>query len=70
MSENLINKFLQSYKRHITPLATIIYFYYSRTYELLGNLKDIRNRLFDLYRTASIKHDEIAQVNLDENKNL
>jgi 26S proteasome regulatory subunit N3 len=64
LAESLITKFLDSYKRHLCPLATIIYFYLSRIYELSGNLKDIRSKLFELYRIACVKKDEISQATL------
>jgi len=60
LAETYINKFLESYKRHLCPLASTVYFFYSRIFEINGNLKDIRVKLFDFYRTACVKKDEVC----------
>jgi len=41
-----------------------IYFFYSRSYELSGALKDIRPTLLDAYRTSFLRHETELQATL------
>lgn len=47
-------------KRHFDSLNASIFFYYSRTRELKGQLLDIRVELIEAYRTATLRHDEFG----------
>jgi len=63
-ADKCISKLNEINRRHLDLLGSVVYFYYSRTYELLGQLKDIRKTLFELYRHACIKRDELGQATL------
>jgi len=62
--DNLVPRILDANKRHLDVLASYVYFYYSRIYELLDRLKDIRKPLFDIYRNCCLKRDEAGQATL------
>ena len=47
-------------KRYLNTLQAFVVFYYSRSLELLGKLKDERPFLFNYYRKTCIKQDEIG----------
>jgi len=64
VADHLLPRILDANKRHLDILASFVYFYYSRIYELLGRLKDIRKNLFDLYRNCCLKRDEAGQATL------
>ncbi|KAK4782506.1 hypothetical protein SAY86_016608 [Trapa natans] len=51
-------------RRTIDVLASRLYFYYSYSYELTGDLAEIRGNLLSLLRTATLRHDEISQETL------
>ncbi|GER55244.1 26S proteasome non-ATPase regulatory subunit 3 homolog A, partial [Striga asiatica] len=48
----------------IDVLASRLYSYYSLSYELTGNLAEIRGTLLSLHRTATLRHDELGQETL------
>ncbi|KAL0365684.1 UNVERIFIED_CONTAM: putative 26S proteasome non-ATPase regulatory subunit [Sesamum angustifolium] len=56
-------------RRTVDVLASRLYFYYSLSYELTGDLAEIRgNKCFQtviyLHRTATLRHDELGQETL------
>ncbi|OWM74950.1 probable 26S proteasome non-ATPase regulatory subunit 3 [Punica granatum] len=51
-------------RRTIDVLASRLYFYYSYSYELTGNLAEIRGNLLALHRIATLRHDELSQETL------
>ncbi|XP_051144482.1 probable 26S proteasome non-ATPase regulatory subunit 3 [Andrographis paniculata] len=51
-------------RRTIDVLASRLYFYYSLSYELTGDLAEIRGTLLGLHRTATLRHDELGQETL------
>lgn len=61
---NIVKKIVQANKRHLDSIAAIVYFYFAHISEKLGNFKNIRNDLFDLYRNTCLKRDEIGQATL------
>lgn len=63
-SEALVQKLATHNRRTLDPLAAVCYFYYSRSYELVGRLKEIRSFLHTRLRSATIKHDSDGQVML------
>lgn len=64
IADSLVTRILETNKRHVDALGSVVYFYYSLIYEQLGNLREIRKRLFDLYRHACLKRDESGQATL------
>lgn len=61
-ADNLTTKLASHNRRTLDPLAAVCYFYYSRSYELLGRLKDIRGFLHARLRTSTLRHDTDGQV--------
>ncbi|BFG17588.1 hypothetical protein CerSpe_038620 [Prunus speciosa] len=51
-------------RRTVDVLASRLYFYYSYSYELTGNLAEIRGNLLALHRIATLRHDELGQETL------
>ncbi|XP_024991313.1 probable 26S proteasome non-ATPase regulatory subunit 3 [Cynara cardunculus var. scolymus] len=51
-------------RRTVDVLASRLYFYYSLSYELTGNLSEIRGNLLALHRVATLRHDELGQETL------
>ncbi|KAL0356567.1 UNVERIFIED_CONTAM: putative 26S proteasome non-ATPase regulatory subunit [Sesamum calycinum] len=51
-------------RRTVDVLASRLYFYYSLSYELTGDLAEIRGNLLALHRTATLRHDELGQETL------
>ncbi|XP_057494804.1 probable 26S proteasome non-ATPase regulatory subunit 3 isoform X2 [Actinidia eriantha] len=51
-------------RRTIDVLAAKLYFYYSLSYELTGDLAEIRGNLLALHRIATLRHDELGQETL------
>ncbi|GER34743.1 26S proteasome regulatory subunit S3 [Striga asiatica] len=51
-------------RRTIDVLASRLYSYYSLSYELTGDLAEIRGTLLSLHRTATLRHDELGQETL------
>ncbi|KAJ0085972.1 hypothetical protein Patl1_09490 [Pistacia atlantica] len=51
-------------RRTIDVLASRLYFYYSYSYELTGDLAQIRGNLLSLHRIATLRHDELGQETL------
>ncbi|KAF6163751.1 hypothetical protein GIB67_008585 [Kingdonia uniflora] len=51
-------------RRTVDILASRFYFYYSYSYELTGNLDEIRGNLLALHRIATLRHDELGQETL------
>ncbi|GFZ00515.1 PAM domain (PCI/PINT associated module) protein [Actinidia rufa] len=51
-------------RRTIDVLAARLYFYYSLSYELTGDLAEIRGNLLSLHRIATLRHDELGQETL------
>lgn len=64
VADHLIPRIVEANKRHLDVLASFVFFYYSRVYELLGRLKEVRKPLFDLYRNCCLKRDEAGQATL------
>jgi len=55
---------LQVNRRTVDQIASRIYFYFARFYELCGKLHEIRPVLLAAYRTATLRHDEDMQATL------
>lgn len=51
-------------RRTVDVLAARLYFYYSLSYELTGDLAEIRGNLLALHRIATLRHDELGQETL------
>ncbi|XP_010266036.1 PREDICTED: probable 26S proteasome non-ATPase regulatory subunit 3 [Nelumbo nucifera] len=51
-------------RRTVDVLASRLYFYYSFSYELTGDLAEIRGNLLALHRIATLRHDELGQETL------
>ncbi|XP_038706890.1 probable 26S proteasome non-ATPase regulatory subunit 3 isoform X2 [Tripterygium wilfordii] len=51
-------------RRTVDVLASRLYFYYSLSYELSGDLAEIRGDLLALHRIATLRHDELGQETL------
>ncbi|KAL2512496.1 26S proteasome non-ATPase regulatory subunit 3A [Abeliophyllum distichum] len=51
-------------RRTVDVLSSRLYFYYSLSYELTGDLAEIRGNLLALHRTATLRHDELGQETL------
>ncbi|KAJ8572217.1 hypothetical protein K7X08_008728 [Anisodus acutangulus] len=45
-------------------LASKLYFYYSLSYELAGDLAEIRGNLLAFYRSATVRHNNLSQETL------
>ncbi|CAK9153965.1 unnamed protein product [Ilex paraguariensis] len=51
-------------RRTVDVLASRLYFYYSLSYEVTGDLAEIRGNLLALHRIATLRHDELGQETL------
>ncbi|KAI4389992.1 hypothetical protein MLD38_002151 [Melastoma candidum] len=51
-------------RRTVDVLASRLYFYYSHSYEVTGDLAEIRGNLLALHRIATLRHDELGQETL------
>ncbi|KAK7409898.1 hypothetical protein VNO78_00282 [Psophocarpus tetragonolobus] len=51
-------------RRTVDVIASRLYFYYSYSYELTGDLAEIRGNLLALHRIATLRHDELGQETL------
>nr|XP_023918081.1 probable 26S proteasome non-ATPase regulatory subunit 3 [Quercus suber] len=51
-------------RRTVDVLASRLYFYYSLSYELTGDLAEIRGNLLSLHRIATLRRDELGQETL------
>ncbi|KAL2318909.1 hypothetical protein Fmac_032785 [Flemingia macrophylla] len=51
-------------RRTVDVMASRLYFYYSLSYELTGELAEIRGNLLALHRIATLRHDELGQETL------
>ncbi|KAF9615140.1 hypothetical protein IFM89_022098 [Coptis chinensis] len=51
-------------RRTVDVLASRLFFYYSLSYELTGDLAEIRGNLLALHRIATLRHDELGQETL------
>ncbi|KAG6589020.1 putative 26S proteasome non-ATPase regulatory subunit 3, partial [Cucurbita argyrosperma subsp. sororia] len=51
-------------RRTVDVLASRLYSYYSLSYQLTGNLAEIRGNLLALHRIATLRHDELGQETL------
>ncbi|KAM3138883.1 hypothetical protein pb186bvf_009086 [Paramecium bursaria] len=58
IAEELLKRVIQENIRYLDTLQSIIYFYYSRAFELAGKLEEIRPKLLAGYRSASLNHDD------------
>ncbi|CAA0807728.1 26S proteasome non-ATPase regulatory subunit 3 homolog A [Striga hermonthica] len=56
--------FEECHRRTVDVLAARLYCYFSLSYELTGNLAEIRGDLLALHRTATLRHDELGQETL------
>jgi len=63
-SDALVKKLATHNRRTLDPLAAVCYFYYSRAYELVDRLKEIRSFLHVRLRTSTLRHDADGQVML------
>lgn len=64
LSTRLIEKMDGWNRRTLDPLSSKVYFYYSRSYELVNRLEDIRPKLLSLQRTATLRHNFDGQITL------
>ncbi|XP_060168650.1 probable 26S proteasome non-ATPase regulatory subunit 3 isoform X1 [Lycium barbarum] len=55
---------LKSMNSTTAVLASRLYFYYSLSYELAGDLAEIRGNLLALYRSATVRHNKLSQETL------
>lgn len=62
LSTKLLKKIEASNKRYLDSLQAFCLFYKSRAFEISNQLRDIRPELFNYYRKACIKSDEIGQA--------
>lgn len=62
VAQNLIAQTLEINKRYNDNLASVIYFYLSRSYELAGKLSSVRDVLLQAYRNSTLNHDEQGQA--------
>uniref|UniRef100_A0A2N9IWK6 PCI domain-containing protein n=1 Tax=Fagus sylvatica TaxID=28930 RepID=A0A2N9IWK6_FAGSY len=51
-------------RRTVDVIASRLYFYYSYSYELTGDLAEIRGNLLALHRIATLRRDELGQETL------
>nr|KYP44771.1 putative 26S proteasome non-ATPase regulatory subunit 3 [Cajanus cajan] len=51
-------------RRTVDVIASRLYFYYSYSYELTGDLAEIQGNLLALHRIATLRHDELGQETL------
>ncbi|KAF9684507.1 hypothetical protein SADUNF_Sadunf04G0125300 [Salix dunnii] len=51
-------------RRTVDVLASRLYSYYSLSYELTGDLAEVRGNLLALHRVATLRHDELGQETL------
>ena len=61
-SSSSINRLKSLNRRTLDVLASRLYFYYSYSYELPGDLAEIRENLFALHRIATLHRDKLGQV--------
>jgi len=64
LSERLVEQIALWNRRTLDPLSAKVYFYLSRTYELANRLADVRVKLMQLLRTATLRHNYDGQVML------
>jgi len=64
LANKLVNKLVNENRRSLDALAAKCYFYYSRIYELVGQLETIRSVLHARHRTAALVHDIDTQATL------
>ncbi len=62
LSTKLLKTIETTNKRYLDSLQAFCIFYKSRAFELSGHLRDLRPELFNYYRKACIKADEIGQA--------
>jgi len=63
-SDQLAEKVSSHNRRTLDPLSAVCYFYYSRAYELVNRLKEIRGFLHARLRTATLRHNNDEQAML------
>jgi 26S proteasome regulatory subunit N3 len=61
---HLIQRMDQWNRRTLDPLSAKVYFYFSRAHELSGKLADIRLKLLQLLKTATLRHNFDGQIGL------
>ncbi|XP_078483651.1 26S proteasome non-ATPase regulatory subunit 3 [Ciona intestinalis] len=64
LSNKIVTKLVNENRRSLDSLAAKCYFYYSRVYELIGKLEDVRSVLHARLRTAALVHDTDTQATL------
>lgn len=64
LANKLINRLVKENRRSLDPIAARCYYYYSRVYELVGRLDDVRSILHSRLRTAALVHDTDTQATL------
>ncbi|KAL4493443.1 hypothetical protein ABPG72_007451 [Tetrahymena utriculariae] len=64
LAGKLFNRVSEVNKKHFEQLSAFVYFYYARTRELKNQIIEIREELFEAYRLACIKHNDLAQATL------
>jgi len=64
LANKLLNRLVKENRRSLDPLAARCYFYYSRIYELVGRLEDVRSIFHARLRTSALVHDTATQATL------
>lgn len=64
LGNKLLNRLVKENRRSLDPLAARCYYYYSRVYELVERLEDVRSVLHARLRTAALVHDTDTQATL------
>ncbi len=64
LSTDMISRILVVSSRDLDSILAHTYFYFARSAELLGELKEIRPKLFEAYRRSCLKRDEIGQATI------
>eukprot|EP01015_Nassula_variabilis_P028169 TRINITY_DN585_c0_g1_i1.p1 TRINITY_DN585_c0_g1~~TRINITY_DN585_c0_g1_i1.p1 ORF type:complete len:274 (-),score=66.29 TRINITY_DN585_c0_g1_i1:63-884(-) len=62
--KDILTQIKEVNKRHLDMLNSIVYFYYARIHEIRNEFDTIRNTLFEAYRAACIRHEEVSQATL------
>ncbi|XP_065054041.1 26S proteasome non-ATPase regulatory subunit 3-like [Rhopilema esculentum] len=63
-ADALTNKITSYNRRTLDPLAAACFFHYSRSYEALDRLKEIRGFLLGRLRNSTLHHDEEGQATI------
>eukprot|EP00112_Aurelia_sp_Birch-Aquarium-sp1_P011208 Seg236.5 transcript_id=Seg236.5/GoldUCD/mRNA.D3Y31 product="26S proteasome non-ATPase regulatory subunit 3" protein_id=Seg236.5/GoldUCD/D3Y31 len=63
-ANSLTSKIVSYNRRTLDALAAVCFFHYSRSYEALGRLKEIRGFLQGRFRNSTLHHDEEGQATI------